>query len=102
LSKRRYLLRLSMIGTARLVGLQLNRGEFRQKLARHTSLPIRRVPVGRLFEIMNKASCLSLLSNAILLYNTFTSAIFGAAQAAGRVFSPRLCPRPASAVDHIM
>ena len=38
---------------------------------------------------MNKASCLSLLSNAILLYNTIhIGHILDQAKAAGQIFSP--------------
>jgi TnpA family transposase len=55
----------------RRVQLQLNR---RRVAPRPGALVVlrqsRRVPFRRLEEIMNKASCLSLLSNAVLVWNT--------------------------------
>ncbi len=55
----------------RVVEWQLNRGEQRQRLARHVFFANQgEFETGNYFEIMNKASCLSLLSNAILVYNT--------------------------------
>jgi TnpA family transposase len=52
------------------IGLQLSRGERRQDLARHVFFANQgEFRSGNYFEIMNKASCLSLLSNAILIYN---------------------------------
>ena len=51
-----------------------NQGEFRS---------------GNYFEMMNKASCLSLLSNAVLVYNTVPIGEFLAqAEANGSGFSP--------------
>jgi TnpA family transposase len=89
----------------RMVGLQLNRGEFRQKLARHTFFANQgEFRSGDYFEIMNKASCLSLLSNAILVYNTIhIGNILDQAQAAGRVFSPEAIAHvPPLLFDHVI
>jgi TnpA family transposase len=89
----------------RVVGLQLNRGEFRQKLARHTFFANQgEFRSGDYFEIMNKASCLSLLSNAILLYNTIhISNILDQGQAAGRVFPPEAIAHvPPLLFDHVI
>lgn len=91
LVKSTYLLRFfDDLPLRRAVALQLNRGEFRQKLARHTFFANQgEFRSGDYFEIMNKASCLSLLSNAILLYNTVhIGHILDQAQAAGQVFQP--------------
>lgn len=53
------------------VHLQLNRGEMRHQLAQHIFFADQGVFKTRDYEqIMNKASCLSLLSNAILYWNT--------------------------------
>ena len=55
----------------RQVQKQLNRGEHRQGVARHVFFADQgEFRSGDLAEIMNKASCLSLLSNAILVWNT--------------------------------
>jgi len=55
----------------RRVQLQLNRGESRHGLARWLFFANRgEFRVGDYEEIMNKASCLSLLSNAVLVWNT--------------------------------
>lgn len=55
----------------RQVGKQLNRGEHRQAVARHVFFADQgEFRTGDLAQIMNKASCLSLLSNAILVWNT--------------------------------
>src|SRR5262249_46001284 len=59
----------------RRVQLQLNRGEHRHSLARwiffadQGGISHRRLP-----GVMNKASCLSLVSNAILIWNTLQMA----------------------------
>ena len=51
--------------------LQLNRGEARHELARWLFFANRgEFRTGDYEEIMNKASCLSLLSNAVLVWNT--------------------------------
>jgi len=51
--------------------LQLNRGEFRQILAKSLFFANRgSFRSGDYEEVMNKASCLSLLSNAVLVWNT--------------------------------
>ena len=89
----------------RMVGLQLNRGEFRQKLARHTFFANQgEFRSGDYFEIMNKASCLSLLSNAILVYNTVhIGNILDQAQAADRVFPPEAIAHvPPLLFDHVI
>jgi TnpA family transposase len=53
------------------VQLQLNRGESRHALARWLFFANRgEFRTGDYEEIMNKASCLSLLSNALLVWNT--------------------------------
>jgi TnpA family transposase len=55
----------------RRVQLQLNRGESRHALARWLFFGNRgEFRWGDYEEIMNKASCLSLLSNAVLVWNT--------------------------------
>jgi TnpA family transposase len=52
-------------------GLQLNRGEHRQSLARWLFFANQgEFREGDYEEIMNKASCLSLISNAVLVWNT--------------------------------
>lgn len=73
----------------RQVGLQLNRGESRQELADHVFFANQgEFRSGNYFEMMNKASCLSLLSNAILVYNTVHMGEFLAqAEANGSGFS---------------
>lgn len=56
----------------RTVQLQLNKGEYRHKLPRWVFFANQgEFTVGDYEEIMNKASCLSLVSNAILYWNTF-------------------------------
>ena len=51
--------------------LQLNRGEHRQALARWLFFANQgEFQEGDYEEIMNKVSCLSLISNAVLLWNT--------------------------------
>jgi hypothetical protein len=69
--------------------IAFNQGEFRS---------------GDYFEIMNKASCLSLLSNAILVYNTVhIGNILDQAQAAGRVFPPEAIAHvPPLLFDHVI
>lgn len=89
----------------RVVGLQLNRGEFRQKLARYIFFANQgEFRSGGYFEIMNKASCLSLLSNAILLYNTVhIGHTLAQAQAAGQVFPPDVIAHvPPLLFDHVI
>ncbi|HSX78977.1 MAG TPA: Tn3 family transposase, partial [Candidatus Saccharimonadia bacterium] len=49
---------------------QLNRGEFRHKLARRLFFANQGAFQTGDYEIMNKASCLSLLCNAVLVWNT--------------------------------
>ena len=52
-------------------GLQLNRGEHRQSLAKWLFFANQgEFREGDYEEIMNKASCLSLISNAVLVWNT--------------------------------
>lgn len=51
--------------------LQLNKGEYRHKLPRRIFFADQgEFSTGDYEEIMNKASCLSLVSNAILYWNT--------------------------------
>ena len=55
----------------RAIQLQLNRGEFRHILAKSLFFANQgNFRSGDYEEIMNKASCLSLLSNAVLVWNT--------------------------------
>jgi TnpA family transposase len=55
----------------RTVQLQLNKGEYRHKLPRRIFFADQgQFTTGDYEEIMNKASCLSLISNAILYWNT--------------------------------
>jgi TnpA family transposase len=67
-----YLLRyISDPALRRKVHKQLNRGESRHDLAKWLFFANRGVfRTGDYEEIMNKASCLSLLSNAVLVWNT--------------------------------
>jgi TnpA family transposase len=58
-------------GIRRQVQKQLNLGEQRQNVAKHIFFANQgEFRTGDLTEIMNKASCLSILSNAILVWNT--------------------------------
>lgn len=55
----------------RTVQLQLNKGEYRHKLPRRIFFADQgEFTTGNYEEIMNKASCLSLVSNAVLYWNT--------------------------------
>ncbi len=69
------------------IQLQLNRGEFRHTLARWIFFANQGdFRTGDYEEIMNKASCLSLLSNAVLIWNTVhMSRITGQLRAAGHI-----------------
>ena len=70
--KTQYILRyLTEPGLRQTVQLQLNKGEYRHKLPRRIFFADRgEFTTGDYEEIMNKASCLSLVSNAILYWNT--------------------------------
>lgn len=70
--KTRYILRyLTDRKLRQAVQLQLNKGEYRHKLARRVFFADQGAfSTGDYEEIMNKASCLSLVSNAILYWNT--------------------------------
>ena len=70
--KTQYILRsLSARELRRTVQLQLNKGEYRHKLPRRIFFANQgEFTTGDDEEIMNKASCLSLVSNAILYWNT--------------------------------
>ena len=70
--KTAYILRyVHDLGLRQQVQLQLNRGEARHELARWIFFANQgEFRTGDFEEIMNKASCLSLLSNAILTWNT--------------------------------
>jgi TnpA family transposase len=74
----------------RVVQLMLNRGEGRQYLAQHVFFANQgKFRTGDYFEIMNKANCLSLLSNAIMVWNTIRMGeILDAAEKEGKTFSP--------------
>jgi TnpA family transposase len=64
----RYITDPALRGT---VQLQLNKGEYRHKLPRRVFFADQgEFTVGDYEEIMNKASCLSLVSNAVLYWNT--------------------------------
>ena len=67
-----YILRyLNDLGLRQRVQRQLNRGEHRHYLSRHLFFgQLGEFRTGDYLEIMNKASCLSLLSNSVLLWNT--------------------------------
>lgn len=70
--KTQYILRyLTDLTLRRTVQLQLNKGEYRHKLPRRIFFADQgEFTTGDYEEIMNKASCLSLVSNAILYWNT--------------------------------
>jgi TnpA family transposase len=70
--KTQYILRyLTDLDLRRTVQLQLNKGEYRHKLPRRIFFADQgKFTTGDYEEIMNKASCLSLVSNAILYWNT--------------------------------
>ncbi len=70
--KTQYILRyLTDPNLRRTVQLQLNKGEYRHKLPRRVFFADQgEFTTGDYEEIMNKASCLSLVSNAILYWNT--------------------------------
>ncbi|MEI8183709.1 MAG: Tn3 family transposase [Desulfomonile sp.] len=79
----------------RQVQLQLNRGEDRQRLARYVCFGnLGEFRSGNYYEIMNKASCLSLLCNAILVYNSLRIAdVLTTVETSGKVFSPETIAR---------
>jgi TnpA family transposase len=70
--------------------LQVNRGEFRHKLARRLFFANQGAfQTGDYEEIMNKATCLSLLSNAALVWNTVQmSSIIDELRASGETITP--------------
>ncbi len=70
--KTEYILRyITDLQLRRTVQLQLNKGEYRHKLPRRIFFADQgEFTTGDYEEIMNKASCLSLVSNAILYWNT--------------------------------
>ena len=70
--KTQYILRyLTDLELRQTVQLQLNKGEYRHKLPRRIFFANQgEFTTGDYEEIMNKASCLSLVSNAILYWNT--------------------------------
>lgn len=70
--KTKYILRyLTDLQLRRIVQLQLNKGEYRHKLPRRIFFADQgEFTTGDYEEIMNKSSCLSLVSNAILYWNT--------------------------------
>lgn len=72
LIKTQYILRyLTDRDLRRMVQLQLNKGEYRHKLPRRIFFANQgEFTTGDYEEIMNKASCLSLVSNAVLYWNT--------------------------------
>ncbi|MEM7132095.1 MAG: Tn3 family transposase [Chloroflexota bacterium] len=70
--KTEYILRyLTDPDLRRTVQLQLNKGEYRHKLPQRIFFADQvEFTTGNYEEIMNKASCLSLVSNAVLYWNT--------------------------------
>jgi TnpA family transposase len=78
------------------VRTQLNRGEARQDLAQRLFFADQGMfRSGDYYQMMNRASCLSLLSNAVLVYNTLRiGQVLEKAKAQGREFS-------AEAIAHI-
>ena len=72
------------------VRTQLSRGEARHDLARSLFFADQGMfRSGDYYQIMNRASCLSLLSNAVLVYNTLRIAqVLDHAAAQGQLFSP--------------
>jgi TnpA family transposase len=70
--KTQYIMRyLTDVELRQTVQLQLNKGEYRHKLPRRIFFADQgEFTTGDYEEIMNKASCLSLVSNAILYWNT--------------------------------
>ena len=74
----------------RVVRQMLNRGEGRHQLADHIFFANQgRFRSGDYFEMMNKASCMSLLSNAVLVWNTWQMGkILDEAQSEGHSYLP--------------
>ena len=72
------------------VRTQLSRGEARHDLARSLFFADQGMfRSGDYYQMMNRASCLSLLSNAVLVYNTLRIArMLEQAHAQGQTFSP--------------
>ncbi len=72
------------------VRTQLNRGEARQDLAQRLFFADQGMfRSGDYYQMMNRASCLSLLSNAVLVYNTLRiGRVLERAKAQGQEFSP--------------
>ena len=72
------------------VRTHLSRGEARHDLARSLFFADQGMfRSGDYYQIMNRASCLSLLSNAVLVYNTLRIArVLEQAQAQGQTFAP--------------
>ncbi|WP_299492184.1 Tn3 family transposase [Acaryochloris sp. IP29b_bin.137] len=70
--KTQYILRyLTDANLMQMVQLQLNKGDYHNKLPRRVFFADQgEFTTGDYEEIMNKASCLSLVSNAILYWNT--------------------------------
>ena len=96
LLKTSYLLRyMDDPALRRQVRLQLNRGEARHQLARHAFFANQgEFRTGDYYEIMNKASCLSLLCNAILVHNTLRIAgVLQEAAETGKTFPPEVVSR---------
>jgi TnpA family transposase len=72
------------------VRTQLNRGEARQDLAQRLFFADQGMfRSGDYYQMMNRASCLSLLSNAVLVYNTIRiGRVLERADAQGQAFTP--------------
>jgi len=75
--------------------LQLNRGERRHQLARRLFFANQGAfQTGDYEEIMNKATCLSLLSNAVMVWNTMHMArIIAQLRASGETITEEECVR---------
>lgn len=76
----------------RMIEIQLNRGEARNCLARHIFFANwGQFRSGEYFKIMNQASCLSLVSNAALIYNTLRiGETLEKAQSLGIMYTPEM------------
>ena len=72
------------------VRTQLNRGEARQDLAQWLFFADQGMfRSGDYYQMMNRASCLSVLSNAVLVYNTLRiGRVLERAKAQGQEFTP--------------
>ena len=76
------------------VRTQLSRGEVRQDLAQRLFFADQgMLHAGDYYQMMSQASCLSLLSNAVLVYNTLIGQVLERARAQGQEFSQEAVAR---------